>query len=782
MENKRQKITRWWGALAFVFCLLGFLFYGKGNVYAVCYCACGCTLAGDCKTCTGVGGSTVILSTYCSSSNKRDCICGCKATIDGGACKSCCLASKCPYGCTVNSDTGGVCKTQPTPTPTPVCPAGVASDGKCLPYCAASNNCFCGCDPLSSSGGTCKSPCPVSYCQIASECTYACGGSSSSVCTASCEGGKCVATMNEPTTNCSAYPTGWTTTRSCGGECVNCKLYKWETCDNSLRITVCGSCGGAACGLCDGTAPSAPRAVAPSGVDLMTQITTLSWEKPTNWGTVCGTGGTRGYQVCVESSLNTGATCTGNTFNISGENTLSYDYQNQYNGPNYWKVRAVNEDGLYSAWSALNYCFTGITIDEGYPFSVSAWSACNPATHTRTRTCLVGCICEGVPLEEECKGVISGTFFNATGLSACPGDLTNIEKIGGVFFELVDGDSNPAPSVADTSNALGNFSTEVLAPGVYSFDFREMSGYDPSPGAILACNGTVASVAGSDPTCATQPCNFVQNMNFGLLEKYTGWWQVKGGSVYGQNGVQSIIPSSFGGLELSKQRLILPDDVSGRNGLLVYGQKINGQLGGNENAIVSGDLWEIQSSYETLRYDYDFYEVRTDIFGATPWDGGDINYDDGGVGYQIFKYTGTENIDAFNYSGPTGTQKVILLIDANVNVIGNIEVPEGAFLAIISSGSIDFNYNVTKAQGWFIGENINIPCKDITEDGCDMEDEQFLGEGSFVAWTNMFLSRTLAGSLNNTQPSELFTYRPDFMVNIPTPMKVYTKKFSPFIP
>jgi len=592
----------------------------------------------------------------------------------------------------------------------------------------------------------------------------------------------CSGSMNIPLEGCTSYPTGWITTYACGGECVNCKIYKYEACGTSLRVTACGSCGGASCGLCDGTAPTAPRAVAPSEVDLMTQITTLSWEKPTNWGTVCGTGGTRGYQVCVESSLSNSTTCGGKIFNISGEDTLSYDYAGQYNGANYWRVRAVNEDGLYSAWSALNYCYIGQESDEGYPFSVSAWSACNPATHTRTRTCLAGCNCEGVTLEEQCRGVISGTLFNATWMSACPADLTSVEKIAGAGFTLTDGDSNPAPNASGTTDNSGYYSSEVLAPGAYSFDFSGLTRYETAPGSILACNGSVANVLGSDPTCAVQPCSFVQNMNFGLIEKYAGWWQVKGGSIFGAKGVQSFIPSSFGGLALDKQRLILPDDVSGRNGLLVYGQKIVGQLGGNEDAVVSGDGWEILSSYETLRYDYDFYEIRMDIFGATAWDGGDINYDDNGVGYQIFKYTGTEDINAFNYSGPTGTQKVILLIDANVNVIGNIEVPEGAFLAIISSESISFNYNVTKAQGLFVAENINIPCKDVLEDGCDMEDEQFLGEGSFVAWTDMILSRGLPGNLNNTQPSELFTYRPDFMVNIPTPMKVYTKKYSPFIP
>jgi hypothetical protein len=57
----------------------------------------------------------------------------------------------------------------------------------------------------------------------------------------------------------------------------------------------------------------------------------------------------------------------------------------------------------------------------------------------------------------------------------------------------------------------------------------------------------------------------------------------------------------------------------------------------------------------------------------------------------------------------------------------------------------------------------------------------FAGAGSFVGWTGINLTRDMGGA-NNLGPAEKFTYRPDMMLNAPTPMKIYTKKFSPFVP
>jgi len=256
-----------------------------------------------------------------------------------------------------------------------------------------------------------------------------------------------------------------------------------------------------------------------------------------------------------------------------------------------------------------------------------------------------------------------------------------------------------------------------------------------------------------------------------------GWWQAVGGSVYAKNGIKSVIPVT---VVPEADQLLIKADANGRSGILSYGLPWTGQeFGYNPDVEVSNDLWRIESIYEGNRYDYNFYKTRMDIFSSTDWDGGNVVYDSVS-GYQIFKHIGDVLL---NYGGPTGTEKVILLIDGDVTINSNVITPVNTFLAVIASGSIAFESSVTDAQGWFVAENINVPCVDTTPaDGeCDKTDVQFRGEGSFVGWSGIGLRRDM-WTANDLNPSELFTYRPDFLLNAPAPMKKYTKRFNPFIP
>jgi len=376
--------------------------------------------------------------------------------------------------------------------------------------------------------------------------------------------------------------------------------------------------------------------------------------------------------------------------------------------------------------------------------------------------------CAALTTGNDCVATITGTLFDVSGVESC-GEMASAPKFANQSFGIFPAvaDKWPIINPPAMTNNDGVYSEQVYAPATYTIDFSDFLSSGLVSGVKLVCSSYQANVTSNGQTVVN---------NFGFWRIYGGWWQVVGGNVYAQNGVTSVIPGNLTPTE--NQRLILPD-ANGRYGLLSYGVPWTGmELGGNPNAMVSDVLWRIESPYESLRYDYDFYKTRVDIFPYTKWNGDEVVYDDYDLnGYQIFKYTGDVNLD---YSGPVGEEKVILLVDGNVNIYSNITVPVGAFLSIIAKGDINIDPAVTKAQGWFVAENINIPCKE-TAGTCDKTDVQFAGEGSFVGYTSINLGRN-QGDVNNTKPSELFTYRPDFLVNIPTPMKVYTKKYSPFIP
>ena len=418
---------------------------------------------------------------------------------------------------------------------------------------------------------------------------------------------------------------------------------------------------------------------------------------------------------------------------------------------------------------------------------ISAWSACSAVTHKRTRTCSENCgtdNCAGVSLTEDCLGAVRGTLFNASDYTSCPafdpatGYLTGLPVGAGAPSRSFGFSGTWPPLSAATTNASGNYSTSVYAPGSYDYDFSSLSDiYVTGGGPKLTCVSATATVPGSPPSCTTQPCSLVNNMSFGFWRMYGGWWQAVGGNVYGKTGIKSEIPSSLA----TEMSLILPDATAGnRRGLLSYGvTRPANMLGTNPNARVSASLWEKESKYSGQVYDWDFFDKRFNLFAKTTWsDGQAINYDDLGIGYQIFKSAGS--ISAFDFS-PTGTQKAIFHVNGDLRVTGNITVPSGAFLAIIAKGTITFDQTVTQADGWYVANNISVPCLDVGGDGCDKTDSQFLGNGTFVGWSGITLGRT-RGITNNTAPSEKFTYRQDLFLNAPKPMKMYTKFYQPFVP
>lgn len=540
--------------------------------------------------------------------------------------------------------------------------------------------------------------------------------------------------------------------------------------------------------LCSGgTAPTLNTPIASAEV---VSPANFSWTD-IDWGTE-SVSGNRTDTLCV--GANAADPCTGGaSFTTTGATpATNYSATLTVPGDQYWAVKGTNACGSTSALSEVrSVCVEGFDVtDTNY---VSNWTACD-ANHIHTRTCREDCgtnNCTATTLSESCMGQVTGTLFNASDYGSCPafdpatGYLVGLPAGIGAptrAFGFADQDK-VAPHPWDPLNIVttdpnGNYNLSVYAPATYEYDFSALSDiYVTGGGPKLTCFSNVATVPTNPVTCQTQPCTLVYGMSFGFWKMYSGWWQAVGGNVYAASGIKSEIPSSL----LTEMSLILPDATMGnRRGFVSYGQpKATDMLGTNPNAKVSTDLWERESKYGGPRYDWSFYNSRFNIFATTAWsDGQAVNYDDLGVGYQIFKSAGS--ITSFDFS-PTGTQKAIFHINGDVRVTGDIVVPSGAFLAIIAKGTITFDPSVTRADGWYIAGNISVPCEDIGSDGCDKTDSQFLGNGSFIGWNGFSLGRT-RGATNNTASSEKFTYRQDLNLNAPKPMKIYTKYFKPFVP
>jgi len=548
-----------------------------------------------------------------------------------------------------------------------------------------------------------------------------------------------------------------------------------QTCPLESCTENCGTDDCAAVPLtvscCVATYPDTPTLVSPADGAEITYGTnvTADWNSIGSWGYACPTNDNH-YKICVST---VSGSC--NLENTRTDLTSQATRPAVIKGNIYWSASANN--GAFESQSLTrSICVEGFdSVDPAY---VSAWSSCN-SSHQRTRTCTEDCgtnNCTGTPLVENCIGTITGTLFDASDLSSCPADIGTNPLYISLRYSNANFDINgpwPVISLPVGTDASGNYSESVYASltnGIYSFDYTDLISSGRAAGIKTECGPAAATVTDQGQTVTK---------NTGFWRNYGGWWQAKGGSVYGDDNLRSIIPSSLP----TEMSLILPDPTVGnRRGLLSYGvpQPAN-MLGSNPNAKVSTSLWEIESKYSGQIYDWSFYDNRFNLFTTTAWSSGQpVNYTatDTTNGYKILKSAGS--VTSFNYS-PSANQFVIFHINGDVTVTNDITVPQGSFLSIIAKGTLTFDPSVTRADGWYVGASLAFPCHDVGNNGCDEDDQQFQGKGSFIGWNSISLERSNQ-SLNNTQPSELFTYSQDLFLNAPKPMKYYTKHYKPFIP
>lgn len=123
-----------------------------------------------------------------------------------------------------------------------------------------------------------------------------------------------------------------------------------------------------------------------------------------------------------------------------------------------------------------------------------------------------------------------------------------------------------------------------------------------------------------------------------------------------------------------------------------------------------------------------------------------------------------------------------LIIDDPSGAGNLIEVQPGGFLSFIVSGNILIKNTVgnadpastnTNIEGVYIADGtLTVETKTAAGGG----DNHFVGAGTFVGWGGVDLQRDYSDggdrkAENNTQPTETFIFRPDFIQNLPERMK-----------
>jgi len=244
------------------------------------------------------------------------------------------------------------------------------------------------------------------------------------------------------------------------------------------------------------------------------------------------------------------------------------------------------------------------------------------------------------------------------------------------------------------------------------------------------------------------------------------WFQGVGGNFHADGGNLRVnIPSSCSGV--CEPYLITEDDVSGATGAVSYdGGGLDLGDFGMDNISENDDDWQLNTSYEGLQTKYNYFAriLEDDPDGIKEWFGGKPA--DGETG--VYKGDGISRISGVDWTIDDETV-VVLLVPNNLVIDVNIDVEEGGFLAIISSGDITIGDDVTNVEGVYIADGVINTCELLEcgniSGGETVADRQLVLEGIFTGWGGVDLRRDFGTTDNNTNPAEVFVYRPDLQTN-----------------
>jgi len=268
----------------------------------------------------------------------------------------------------------------------------------------------------------------------------------------------------------------------------------------------------------------------------------------------------------------------------------------------------------------------------------------------------------------------------------------------------------------------------------------------------------------------------------------TAWWQVFGGNLFSSiasgDAIFSDISDSSTCIEPGCVPGLSVQDRAGTtysDGFPITG---GGAINNNGQMITyrDPDVYVIGTTTTRLYENYSYFYSKFSL-GSSPFDdysASDADALEPASSKDYYFHSGNMTIQS--PWDVTNGESYVVFVDGNLTiedplVVGElIKVAEGGFLAFIVSGDINIADSVghgvlTNSAGNIEGIFVADGIINIASNGTD--DKKFVGEGTFIGWTNVALSRAYdeLTSNNDLYPAETFVYRPDLVKNTPEKMK-----------
>jgi hypothetical protein len=328
---------------------------------------------------------------------------------------------------------------------------------------------------------------------------------------------------------------------------------------------------------------------------------------------------------------------------------------------------------------------------------------------------------------------------------------------------------------------------------------------------VCACSADQDNEFNCDYSAVDSPN---QDVNFFVEQLYLDqqpWWQVHGGHIYAEGNMTSLIPLSTcepenncsSALAVSDVDPTPPVNVNSPGFPLTNTGSITTADDGSSYIHLSAERDQASSAHaqgvQVPERNYQYYRDQLgDLVEATLDGTSQPSYDDtDGNGLEVYDYSGDLTIG--DDSGETWSvaagETVVVLVDGNLifdddhDLEQIVTVDPGGFVAFIASGDMtitsDVGYDAYNLAPFESPDGTNANLEGVyVADGTltvagttDARDEKFIGEGSFVGWTGVEISRdysqplTAYGAYNSFNPVAHFVSRPDLMINTPIEMQ-----------
>jgi len=110
-------------------------------------------------------------------------------------------------------------------------------------------------------------------------------------------------------------------------------------------------------------------------------------------------------------------------------------------------------------------------------------------------------------------------------------------------------------------------------------------------------------------------------------------------------------------------------------------------------------------------------------------------------------------------------ETIVFLVDGDLSLEARVKVAPGGFLAFFVSGDISLDPSVNSEDGLAAIEGVYIADGTFSSGKANTK---LILEGTFVGWSGVNLERDFDSQRSNSEPVEVFRYRSDFKLNLPT--------------